>query len=479
MSHSDYRVMLVYPRTRSITVNPPLGIAYLAASLRKLPGVEVAIHDCEKRREPPERSAETIAAWKPDLVGVSLSTPTYLAGREVIRHLQSLPSPPVIAVGGPHVSALPEASVSNLGAHFGFIGESELTFPTLVERLRDSNLRTLPAGAHSPVDVSDITGITYRNGGPGLSRHGRGAWNQNLDELPWPAFDLMGLEEYPPHPHQLLYRSFPIAPIMTARGCPYECTFCASPTLTGRTMRYRSAVSVVDEMEYHHRRFGVREFHIEDDVFNILRSHVEGVCEEILRRGLDIQWKCPNGVRIDRLDPELVRLMKRSGCYQLSLGIETGDEDVLDRIKKKFTLARNEDVVDSLAREGIEVLGLFILGFPGESRESVKRTIRYSLSKPFSLAHFSVFSYLPGSAEADRYFQGRSDDDVIEELARDACYYTPVGNGVLSGKELKSLQRWAVLRFYLRPRQLWFFLKRLRRRQLASTANILVKYLLG
>ncbi len=474
-----YRVMLVYPRTRSITVNPPLGIAYLAASLRKLPGVEVAIHDCEKRREPPARSAEHIAAWQPDLVGISLSTPTYLAGRELIRHIQALPNPPAVAVGGPHVSAMPEASVQNLGAHFGFIGESELTFPSLVERLRDADVRSLPPGARSPVDLSDIPGVAYRNGGPGLSRQARGPWNQNLDDLPWPAFDLMGLDEYPPHPHQLLYRSFPIAPIMTARGCPYECTFCASPELTGRTMRYRSPVSVVDEMEYHHEKFGVREFHIEDDVFNIMRSHVEGVCEEILKRGLDIQWKCPNGVRIDRLDVELVRLMKRSGCYQLSLGIETGDEAVLERIKKKFTLARNEGVVDALRREGIEVLGLFILGFPGESRDSVRRTIDYSLAKPFNLAHFSVFSYLPGSAEAQRYFQGRSDEDVIEEVARDACYYTPVGNGVMSGGELKSLQRWAVLKFYLRPRQLLFFLRRLRPRQIASTANILVKYLYG
>ncbi|MBK7975903.1 MAG: radical SAM protein [Deltaproteobacteria bacterium] len=474
-----YRVMLVYPRTRSITVNPPLGVAYLAASLRKLPGVEVAIHDCEKRREPPARSAERIAEWKPDLVGVSLSTPTYLAGREVIRHLQSQTNPPVIAVGGPHVSALPEASVANLRAHFGFIGESEITFPKLVERLRDAGLSTLEPGAHSPVDVSDIAGVAYRNGEPGLSRQARGAWNDDLDALPWPAFDLMGLDEYPPHPHQLLYRSFPIAPIMTARGCPYECTFCASPELTGRTMRYRSPVSVVDEMEYHHRRFGVREFHIEDDVFNILRSHVVGVCEEILRRGLQIEWKCPNGVRIDRLDPELVKLMKRSGCYQLSLGIETGDEDVLDRIKKKFTLARNEGVVDALRREGIEVLGLFILGFPGESKKSVRSTIDYALTKPFNLAHFSVFSYLPGSAEAERHFGGRADEALVEEVARDACYYTPVGNGIMSGRELKSLQRLAVLRFYLRPKQFFFFLKRLRARQLVSTANILVKYLYG
>lgn len=479
MRSGDYRVMLVYPRTRSITVNPPLGIAYLAASLRRLEGVQVAIHDCEKRRESPAQSSAAIAAWKPDLVGVSLSTPTYLAGRALIRHLQALPTPPVIAVGGPHVSAMPEASVGNLGVHFGFIGESELTFPTLVARLRDAGVRRLEPGAHTPVDVSEIAGVAYRNGGPGLSRHPRGPWIENLDDLPWPAFDLMGIDEYPPHPHQLLYRSFPIAPVMTARGCPYECTFCASPELTGRTMRFRSPMSVVDEMEFHHRRFGVREFHIEDDVFNIKRSHVVGVCEEILHRNLSIQWKCPNGVRIDRLDPEMLRLMKRAGCYQLSLGIETGDEAVLDRIKKQFTLAKNEGVVNALAREGIEVLGLFILGFPGESRASVRRTIQYAIEKPFDLAHFSVFSYLPGSAEAHRHFAGRPDAEVIEEVARDACYYTPVGNGVLTGRELKSLQRKAVLRFYLRPRQLWFFLRRLRRRQLLSTANILLKYLYG
>lgn len=474
-----YRVMLVYPRTRSITVNPPLGVAYLAASLRKLPGVDVAIHDCEKRREPPARSAEKIAAWKPDLVGLSLSTPTYLAGREVLQHLQSTARAPVVAVGGPHVSAMPEASVSNLRAHYGFIGESELVFPQLVERLRDAGVSTLEPGARSPINVSDLSGVVSRNGGDGLTRHPRNGWNHDLDDLPWPAFDLMDLNGYPPHPHQLLYRSFPIAPIMTSRGCPYECTFCASPELTGRSMRYRSARGVVDEMEYHVRRFGIREFHIEDDVFNILRSHVWDVCEEILRRGLKVEWKCPNGVRIDRLDLELVRLMRRAGCYQLSLGIETGDEDVLERIKKKFKLAKNEDVVDTLRRQGIEVLGLFILGFPGESRASVERTLRYSLAKRFDLAHFSVFSYLPGSAEADRHFAGRRDEDVIEEVARDACYYTPVGNGVLSGRELKSIQRRAVLRFYLRPRQLWFFLSRLRPRQIASTANILVKYLYG
>ena len=125
------------------------------------------------------------------------------------------------------------------------------------------------------------------------------------------------------------------------------------------------------------------------------------------------------------------------------------------------------------------LLGLFILGFPGESRSSIESTIRYSLSKPFNLAHFSVFSYLPGSEEARRFYEGRDPEEVIEELSRDACYYTPTGNGVLSGEELKSLQREAVLKFYLRPSQFTFFARRLRMRQLATTANVLVKYLHG
>ena len=142
-------------------------------------------------------------------------------------------------------------------------------------------------------------------------------------------------------PHGMIYKALPLAPIITTRGCPYSCIYCSAPITAGKRMRYRNPVKVVDGIEMLIKKYGVKEVQIEDDNFTLKRVHTVAICEEIIKRKIKIHWGLPNGVRIDKLDPDLLKLMKKAGCYQMSLGIESANQRILDLIKKRL----NKDLV--------------------------------------------------------------------------------------------------------------------------------------
>ncbi|HDZ59663.1 MAG TPA: radical SAM protein, partial [Actinobacteria bacterium] len=363
------KVVLVAPNSSAHTVTPPLGLGYLAACVQQR-GHEVALLDLARRRLGAESGVRELALLKPDLIGISILSTAYLPAQELIAAIkQKLPSVPLV-IGGPHVTAVPDDALKNLGVPLGIIGEAELVFPRVVD--------ALAAGRSPDGELASVCRLV----GDEVSCSRRSPFIEDLDSLPFPAWELMDPRTYPDLPHQLLSRKFPVGSVMTSRGCPFDCTFCASTTLWGKRWRTRSPENVVDEIEMLVKDYQVQEIHFEDDNFTLKRSHAAAICEEMLRRGLDIVWSTPNGVRIDSLDDELLDLMQRSGCYALGFGIESGSQKVLDINHKRLNLEKVAGKVEMVKGHGIETNGFFIIGLPGETVDTIKETVCFALKVP-------------------------------------------------------------------------------------------------
>jgi len=255
---------------------------------------------------------------------------------------------------------------------------------------------------------------------------------------------------YPDNPQGAFYEKFPIAPIATTRGCPYLCTFCGSGVNMGRQLRLRSINNVLSEMRLLYDNFGVREFHIIDDMFNFHRERVIDFCGEIKKKEWDISYTFPNGLRLNQLDEEVLRLMKDTGAYAFTVGVESGSQRILDSMKKSLSLELVEKKVDLIRAAGLEPSGFFIIGYPGETLDDIKTTIRFSKRLKLKRAHFSNFLPLPGTEATEKLIKDKEiSQPDWSELFYSKVPYAPKG---ITKKQLKKMQRRAFLEFHLRPR---------------------------
>ncbi|MCZ7584479.1 MAG: radical SAM protein [Deltaproteobacteria bacterium] len=244
---------------------------------------------------------------------------------------------------------------------------------------------------------------------------------------------------------------------MTTRGCPFNCNFCASTFLFGKKIRRRSPADVVDEMEHLVRHYGIREIHIEDDNPTLVRKHIDALCEELRRRNWKTPWKFPNGIMVMTADADLLRMMKDAGCYQISLGIETANEET--DLGKSVPVQKVFEITREARRIGLETVGLFVVGLPNETPAMMRKTIGQSLKMGLDFAHFGIYVPLPGSrwgreaTETKRRFLGINFFSASQRTSKEA-------------REVKWLQRRAVLSFYLRPRTLLKIAQVLKAKQL-------------
>ena len=345
----------------------------------------------------------------------------------------------VTVVGGPHPSAVPHEAMDAFGGDLDFVfaGEAEVGFPKLLGALNSGR-----------ADFRSIPGLVWRENDRVVSNPKTVV--DDLDAIGMPAWDLIHPELYPESQHGAFFRKFPIAPIMITRGCPYPCTFCAGSIVSGKKVRYRSIDNVLKEITYLYNDFRIREFHVIDDNF----TWDKGYAKEFLRRlkalNLDISWAVPNGVRMDTLDEELLGLMKETGLYLISLGIESGSDKVLCSMKKGATTAKTRECVKMIDRAGIDMAGFFILGFPGETEETIRQTIKFSTELNLVRANYFTYLPFPGSESyADLQAKGELEGIDWEHFYFMNAAYVPKA---LTRKKLKGLQRLAFARFYLRPR---------------------------
>jgi len=334
----------------------------------------------------------------------------------------------------------PAAFVERGLADYGVAGEADLVFPELVSALERGS------------SVHELANVTTLREGKVVTNPTR-PFIDDLDALPFPAFHLLGknLGKYWPQP--MTYRRKPMTIVVTSRGCPYDCSFCpAAGIWAGRRWRAQSAEYVGNLMEWLSKDYGIREICFNENTFALDRHRVEGICNFILKKRLNILWS--GNVNARHLHADLLALMHRAGCWLLSIGIETGDAGIMSSINKPLDLAQAEEKIKLVVSKGIKVRGYFIVGHQEETEASVRKTIALAKRLPLYTANFSIFVPVPGSRDFTNIY-----GEVAEHAIGDLSNYANLGCGSryqpahLSGQRVIDLQRRAMFEFFLRPSQ--------------------------
>jgi radical SAM superfamily enzyme YgiQ (UPF0313 family) len=356
---------------------PPLGVTYVAAAFAYA-GAEVRIFDYIVRRYTETKLREELAAFKPDIVGATSVTLNFPPAAAILEDVKRADPSITTVMGGPHVSFTAADTLMNYpGIDMIVMGEGEETIRELVESGFKKNV------------FPRIKGIAFRKNGT-IEINEKREFIPDLDTLPLPARHLLPLSRY-----QAL--GYPIS-IITGRGCPYECIFCQGRRMVGKRIRQRSAVRVVDEIE-EILSYGINRINVADDLFVTNKKRVREVCREINNRGLKFTWSA--FARVNTVDQETLEIMRDTGCDSVSFGVESGNQEMLARIKKGITLDQVRRAVNICNDVGILAHTSFIAGLPGESAETLADTKRFAASLG-SLYGYHILSPFPGTTVREK-----------------------------------------------------------------------------
>ncbi len=442
-------VLLIKPPHREIyrdfksvaTEYPPLGLAYIAAVLEKN-GFAVKITDMPVEGITEEQLASILKEFKPSIVGITATTPTIGYSARLAAFCKKELPDVLVVVGGPHATAVPEQVASDKNVDIVVRGEGEYSFLEIAEAVKGGK------------ELSGIKGISYKDGKNAV-HNGPRPLIENLDELPLPARHLLPMKKY----FYVDAKAWPMTTIFTSRGCPGMCLYCSAHLTFGRGFRARSAKNVVDEVEQLVKE-GFREIHFLDDTFTLDRKRAVEICDEIKRRGLKFIWCCPNGVRVNAVDAELLKKMKDAGCYSLAFGFESGNQQVLNNVKKGITLEQSRNAIRMAKAAGIETWGFFMMGLPGETEQTVRDTIDFAKELDPDIAKFHITIPLPGT----ELFELWKKEGVIktEDWDKYGIHASEVAEiSSISSNKLKDLNKRAYKEFYMRPKFFFNYIRRI------------------
>jgi anaerobic magnesium-protoporphyrin IX monomethyl ester cyclase len=437
------KITLISPTQNTRYPQPPLGLALLAAILEKH-GWTVKILDANTPGFVLDDEVKNIGDT--DIVGITAMTPTIGAAVDIAKHIkQSRPGSTVI-IGGPHITLMPEETLkSSPCIDIAVRGEADDTIIELMQALENHG------------SLAGIPGVSFVKDGKIVSNPPRTSLT-DMDALPYPAYHLLDIKHYRPHPPHGMYS--PFAAMVTSRGCPYRCAYCSKPVF-GSKFRAQSAERVVAEMAWLNGKFEVREIAFYDDSFTLDKKRIYEICDKILEKGLKIAWTCET--RVNLVDKELLRRMKQAGCYAIAYGIETAAPEIMKVIQKDITLEQVEKAIQAHHEVGLQVVGYFMLGSPGETPETMLQTINFAKKLKVDFAQFSITTPFPSTELYDIYMQGRKEPPKWEDFiyAGTDNPATPVfESDTLTRADLKLWVSKAYRMFYLRPGYIWQRLKR-------------------
>ena len=393
---------------------------------------------------------ERVQRYEPDVVGFTVMTPSAPVCAALSDKIRKVLPQVRIVWGGVHADVFAADIVAAGHADAAVHGEGEHTIVELVQAWQ--------AGTS---DLSGIPGITWAADGEPQRTEER-PLVEALDDLPTPAWHLFPIHRYGLLPFADIAR--PVLTISASRGCPYRCDYCSLLYSHGKTYRRRDPIRVVDEYELLVDRFGVRQIGFVDPIFPLHRQDLPVLCEELIRRRLPERCVWLSETRADRLDPETCRLMYAAGCRRVLLGIESASVRLLDNVNKKLDPDQIHDGVANARAVGIQTVGLFMIGLPGETPELTRQTVEFAVKLDLDFAKFAITVPFPGSrlfrdAWQRDLFRDDWENYVTFNADPDALVWHPPG---YDPRELIRLQRWSLRRFYVRPRQVWRQLVQLR-----------------
>lgn len=397
VKNRQYPVMLVRT-TRympGFTVTQPLGILYLASALREHGYQNIRLIDMRTTRMEVDGLLEQVRQFKPRFLGLSCLSYESPTVAEIIDRVRTFDPTIHIAVGGPLPSSMKEKTFQVVKADSAAIGEGEQTIIKLVDGLADGQL---PPKEGAP---AGIAGLLFRD-----RPEAEGACDppfiDNLDELPCPAWDLIDLTKYGGLASFNFFLKYPnYMAIMTTRGCPYRCAYCHN--VLGKVFRKRSVDHVMREVHTLVKSYGIREFHIIDDSFNLDLDRAKAILDEMAKIRPRVAIAFPNGVRSDRLDEEFLRKAKAAGTYKINFAVETASPRLQKKIRKNLDLEKVREMIG--ISDGLNIIGhgFFMLGFPTETEEEMRETIHYASNSRLHSANFFIVQPFEGTDIYDMF----------------------------------------------------------------------------
>jgi len=406
----------------------PLGLLSIAAYLKR-DGHEVRIHDCLGPKAPAgiSENVKAVLRCDPEMVGFSTTTSSFPDGHDMALRIKAVSKDIKTVFGGVHVSALGASLLADFPAiDILCPGEGEIT------------LSELASGRES----SSIDGLIWRDGDRVVVNPPR-ARLLDMDLLPFPDYE--GLEGFPRGYNLPLfsYIRVPGATMSTSRGCPYQCSYC-DRSVFRRSFRFNSPAYIYEHMQYLRKRFGVRHINIYDDLFTLNRARISELCELLAAKPLGIQFNC--AVRVGHADNDLLKMLKDAGCLMVSVGIESADPALLERHKSGVGLEDVEDTVARIKACGLRAKGLFMMGLPGETEESIRKTSDFVLSLGLDDMNMSKFTPFPG---APIWSTLKEEGTFHEDWRQMNCLnFVFVPKTIASRERLDHLYNWHVKRFY-------------------------------
>ncbi|MBN2407380.1 MAG: radical SAM protein [Elusimicrobia bacterium] len=423
----NFRYMLF--RERSIGVIPPLSLLTVAAILIR-EGVEVQLIDMNAEKLPYSRVLKKIGDFGPDLMGFTLATYSFGPALKLIRKLKHDTGLPVLA-GGPHAALYPAQTMSHREIDYAIFGEAEIPLPQFVKAFK-SNRR-----------FEGIKSIGYREGDSVRMETSR-QFVKDCDSVPFPERGLIRNELY----SNILTRKKNFTAMLSARGCPYRCGFCDQKN---PVYRQRSAGNFVREVIDNYERHGIREFDVYDSTFTADKKRVSDICSGLDEAGLGLSWTVRS--RVDTVDEEMLKRLKSAGCHTVFYGIESSSRDILRRMNKDISIERVKYIVNYTRDIGLDALGYFLFGYPGETEQTIKDTIDFSLSLPLNYAQFAFLVPMP-MTEVYQYYMDNGMGDYWAANTLDPHDSRPIepAGTELNREEVDGYVATANRRFYCRPR---------------------------
>jgi radical SAM superfamily enzyme YgiQ (UPF0313 family) len=406
---------------------PPLGLAYITSYL-EANGCEVRLVDLQHSTS---NVKEIIAEESPKFVGISCTVSTISEARKISRIAKDINSRIKVVWGGAYPSTLPEEAASLENVDIVVYGEGELTMLELLDKGSPDGIR----------------GTAYKEGKDVIVNPPR-PLIEDLDCLPFPAFDQLRVEKYGT---PFLGKGLSL---VAGRGCPHNCTFCSANIVAGRQYRTRSPKNFVDELNELHDKYNVSSFTFYDDTFTIDESNVIKICNEIRGRNFRINWNCYS--RVDTVSRELLEAMKMAGCKTIFFGIESGEQRMLDLTRKGITIQQVRDAITTTKKVGIKAYGAFIIGLPFDDDESIQKTIELAKGLPLDYAQFNLLIPPPGTEVWDLAQRGEGIRLLATDWGEFGLYREPIIElPTVSKEKLKGYVRKAYKEFYFRPRYIF------------------------
>ncbi len=410
---------------------PPLSLAQIAA-VAKSHGHQTILIDANALKLSKDAILNKIKQFKPDILGFTLTTYTLHQSLEWIDFLKEKTKLPIL-VGGAHMSFYPKETMMHKSLDYGLIGEAEIVLPNFLKRLDNKQ------------DLLSTPGLVMRYKGKVLFNNNYKILN-NLDDAPFPARELLPNDQY----YSFISKRRNFTAMVTSRGCPFQCIFCEQKLVP---FRQRSAENIFKEILECYQRFGIREIDFFDTTFTINKKRIISLCKLIRKHNLKIVWSVRS--RIDTIDKEMLIEMKKAGCIRIHYGIESGDEQVLQNIKKATTIKLVREKISLTKRIGVATFGYFMFGNPGETEETIQKTIKLALSLQLDYAQFSKVSALPGTELYDlwkkHFHQDYWKQYILNE--KNAKNMRRYGCNV-SNKRIENLLQQTYKKFYFRPNQI-------------------------